>query len=418
MQPNVVEQAHAKPRSSAQFSDTRNAKLMTPVVHVATCGKASDVTFFGGAPYFLVEGLKRAGVRAAAHDLKQTHDFRWRGFIWRAREFAASRGLRGYMFSNDFLERAWADAPQIRPGDWIVNLFQLFPESILKRAEQGEISLVPYVDLSLHELFREWGPASGAAGKVSDIHYENAVARERRGYIAARKVVTFSRRSAEVLKARYRLDARKITTVTPGANVDEDLVDAVLQNRPGSRERKKDFVVGYVGVDHHRKGLPKLVAAVLAARQAGAPVVLRVIGPRPRDFENTPGIELIGSVSKLTEMRRFIELIGDCQLGCLLSSAEGLPISLLEFLRVGVPIVGTKVNGIPDIVAPEVGILVDPDAPVAEIAALLVRLAKPGSDYAPLRAAAWEARLKASWRRAAEELRSMLSTPGSGLTGS
>jgi glycosyltransferase involved in cell wall biosynthesis len=374
------------------------------VVRVTTCGKVTDTSNFGGAPYFFSKALADLGVTVEPQDLVHTRDLRARHLLWAAREVIAGRGPRGFMFSNDFLEAAWAKAPEIRSGECIINLHQVFPESVIARAEAGDITLVSYVDLCLHELLREWRPAAGVT-EMSVAHYRRAIDLERRGYLAAHSIVTFSRRTADILKTRYAIDPRKMGTIAPGANLDEDVVETAMQVSPSDQG---DFVVGYVGIDHRRKGLTKLAAAVLAARNAGAPISLRVIGPRPPELENTPGVELLGRVDKFTDMKRFIRLIAECQLGALLSLAEGLPCSLLEFLRVGVPIMGTNVNGIPDILKPEFGILVEPSTPVEELAAILQRLASGGADYTRLRNRAWEIRQQASWRRAVDELRSSL----------
>jgi glycosyltransferase involved in cell wall biosynthesis len=376
-------------------------------LRVAHFGKVTDITLAGGYPYFMSTTLAQTGLRVAPHDILATRDLRARRLAWRIRELLAMRGGRGYMFSNDFLEAAWSTAPRIEAGDCLLNCWQLYPESVLERAERGEITLFYYLDLTLHELFHEWIPASQAKHlpMVSQAHRRSAIARERRGYAVARKIITFSRRTAEVLISEYEIDPRKIATVMPGANVDESEVDRVLENRPLPAG---DFVVGYVGTDHRRKGLPKLAAAVMMARKAGIPISLRVIGPRPAELENKPGIELIGQVSKFNEMKRFIELISSCELGCLLSSAEGVPISLLEFLRVGVPVLSTRVNGVPDLVKPDLGILVEPTASAGEVSAILSCLATRNSQYLELSRGARQAQYFASWPRAAAELRAVL----------
>jgi glycosyltransferase involved in cell wall biosynthesis len=214
--------------------------------------------------------------------------------------------------------------------------------------------------------------------------------------------MTLSRRTADVLVTHYGIERRKIVTVAPGANFDDDEIDRILA-RP--RAPRSDFLIGYSGIDYRRKGLPKLAEAVMKARQAGAPLTLRVIGARPPELENQPGFELIGMLDKSREASRLIELMAECQLGCLLSFAEGLPISLVEFLRFGIPVIGTRINGIPDVVTEDVGLLVEPDASVGEISVLLTRLAAQGDDYRRLRENAQAARHRSSWRRAAEEIR-------------
>ena len=65
-------------------------------------------------------------------------------------------------------------------------------------------------------------------------------------------------------------------------------------------------------------------------------------------------------------------------------------------------------NGIPDIVKPGLGILVEPSASAAEVSGILSRLAARKADYLELRQGARQAQYHASWPRAAAELCSTL----------
>jgi glycosyltransferase involved in cell wall biosynthesis len=59
---------------------------------------------------------------------------------------------------------------------------------------------------------------------------------------------------------------------------------------------------------------------------------------------------------------------------CMPSRAEALPLALLEAMHRGRPVVATAVGSVPDVVTPDVGVLVAPEDP-AELAAALGRLA-------------------------------------------
>lgn len=104
------------------------------------------------------------------------------------------------------------------------------------------------------------------------------------------------------------------------------------------------------------------------------------------------------------------------------SSSEGVPVTMMEAISAGVPIVATDVGGVGEIVGENTGALVDPDAPAATIAAAVRR------EIAAGRSAARRAQILASWEqrwsssrnytRFATELaglaaeRSVRSTPG------
>jgi glycosyltransferase involved in cell wall biosynthesis len=71
-------------------------------------------------------------------------------------------------------------------------------------------------------------------------------------------------------------------------------------------------------------------------------------------------------------------LYADLDLAVLCSRNEGSPVSLIEAMAAGCPVVATRVGGVPDLVADGVsGLLVPPDAPEALAAAVLALLRAP-----------------------------------------
>ena len=61
-----------------------------------------------------------------------------------------------------------------------------------------------------------------------------------------------------------------------------------------------------------------------------------------------------------------------------LSTSEGLPVSMMEALSFGIPIVAVGVNGVPEIVNDETGILLDAEAGLEQIEAGLTAALEPG----------------------------------------
>src|SRR5258708_38865433 len=83
------------------------------ILRVAHFGRVTDVTLAGGCPYFMWTTLAQTGLPVAPHDIMATRDLRTRRLAWRIRELLAMRGVRGYMFSNDFLGAGRAAGPRV-----------------------------------------------------------------------------------------------------------------------------------------------------------------------------------------------------------------------------------------------------------------------------------------------------------------
>lgn len=77
------------------------------------------------------------------------------------------------------------------------------------------------------------------------------------------------------------------------------------------------------------------------------------------------------------------------------SATEGIPVSMMEAQRFGIPIVALAVGGVPEIVTEEVGFALAPDASVRELAHALERAVRPRSFDADQIRAAFAARFDA-----------------------
>lgn len=102
-------------------------------------------------------------------------------------------------------------------------------------------------------------------------------------------------------------------------------------------------------------------------------------------------------------MERFVREVSGFDLGCLPSYAEGLGISTLESLRLGVPVLGTAVGGIPDAIPAGAGILVERDVTPDGLADAIEPLIVDASRYTRMRQEARRLRHHYAWKRAAQE---------------
>jgi glycosyltransferase involved in cell wall biosynthesis len=137
-------------------------------------------------------------------------------------------------------------------------------------------------------------------------------------------------------------------------------------------------VVGTVCALRPQKALDVLLEA--AAKLSGDLAALRVLivgeGPeRARLEQRIAELDLGGTVMLLGQRNDVPDLLGAIDVAVCCSDFEGTPLSILEYMEASLPIVATRVGGIPDLIEPEVeGLLVeprDPDGLAAAIARLL-----------------------------------------------
>jgi len=156
------------------------------------------------------------------------------------------------------------------------------------------------------------------------------------------------------------------------------------------------FAIGWVGRLSAEKGGDVFVEAL--ARLASVPFVACVIGDGP----DRAGLEARAAQLGLAERVRWCgvrshagRLFGAFDAFVLSSRTEGTPIVLLEAMHAGVPVVATRVGGVPDVVGADDAWLVASEDPEALAAAL--REVRADAAGAARRAAAARRRLDAEF---------------------
>jgi glycosyltransferase involved in cell wall biosynthesis len=155
------------------------------------------------------------------------------------------------------------------------------------------------------------------------------------------------------------------------------------------------WTVGMIALFRPRKGTEVLLEAAAALRSRGVDVRLRMVG----GFE-TPGYEsAIMCLAERLGLSEVVDWIGFTRkVGNELAKidlfalpslfGEGLPMVLLEAMAAGVPIVASRVDGVPEAVHHrESGLLVDPDS-VSQLAAAIEEFVVDDVDYTAISRAA------------------------------
>lgn len=175
------------------------------------------------------------------------------------------------------------------------------------------------------------------------------------------------------------IDAGRITVirngVAPGGAVASS---AVTESRRACGFRETDFLVGFVGRLVRQKNPALVLRAAASLRQAGVACNVLVVGDGPlrRDLEGL-AIELgIGDWVRFTGFRRDASTLMVCaDVLALTSDWEGLPNVVLEALAAGIPVVGSDVGGVRELITDGENGYLFPPGDLKTLVAVLSRLA-------------------------------------------
>jgi glycosyltransferase involved in cell wall biosynthesis len=367
-----------------------------------------DVRAFSGITYHLALQGVEDGLLTGMVNLYPKGIADWRVYgqwcLWRLA--GGVRGRCGFRFTEAYADGIWKRNLPALQGSIIINNFQLFGPHFLRSHMKFGITPYFYIDATLDEYFTNYSAFETAI--IDQTVMREAVTAEREGYMSCRKIGVMSKRSAAYLHEHYAVPQEKIQVIPPGANIPERLLTTTDSRPRGRRTDKNTLVIGFVGLYPERKGLPGIAEAVRLLRRGGYDVRLHVIGHCPPEIAQWEGIVDFGLIEKGVDIKRFIDIIGNVDLGCMLSQADLSPVALLEFLRMGIPVIATDVGGIPDILDLGAGQLVPPEIAVGELAERLAHLIDEPNELIELQRRAWERRHNASWRRVVRELKDLL----------
>lgn len=239
----------------------------------------------------------------------------------------------------------------------------------------------------------------GGARLVSTVHgmtggnlrqrvYERLMVAALRRYDA---VVAVSRPIAGTLAARG-LQAAKLSIIPNAWQQTTDLLPRV-EARLMLNLSQQAFAIGWVGRFVPEKGADVMVNGLRHLDRPGWQAVLVGDGPELRAARAIAAASgagefvcLPGAVADASRMLTAFDVL------VLSSRTEGTPITLLEAMAAGVPVVATAVGGTPDVLGAGGGLLVPPDDPPA--LARAIELVRSDPSGAASRAEAAKARLR------------------------
>jgi colanic acid/amylovoran biosynthesis glycosyltransferase len=145
-------------------------------------------------------------------------------------------------------------------------------------------------------------------------------------------------------------------------------VDIRRFSRPPDCPERSEAQIVCVGRLVPAKAQTLLVETIAALRAAGAEAHLTLVGDGPdrqslerlaNDLQLTDHVTFLGSVAH-SEVQA---LLSEADIFCLPSFAEGVPIVLMEAMAMELPVVSSKVMGIPELIEDQIsGVLIRPGA--------------------------------------------------------
>jgi glycosyltransferase involved in cell wall biosynthesis len=186
-----------------------------------------------------------------------------------------------------------------------------------------------------------------------------------RCFRAARQLVSWSSWAKAGLVDYYGVDSSHVRVIPPGV-----VCDRWVTPVPGAVTRGADDVVRilFVGADFERKGGDVLLTAFEQLRSDHGPrVELHLVTKAP--VEPAPGVWRYGDMAPNSADLK--ALYHRCDIFCLPTRADCLPMVLAEAGATGLPLVSTFVGAIPEIVRDlQTGLVVPPDDATALLDAL------------------------------------------------
>jgi glycosyltransferase involved in cell wall biosynthesis len=361
---------------------------------------------WSGIPFHLLQEGKHQGLIENGLPLR-TEGSGWsmRRYLWNVLSVARGRGKGGFQYSIEFLERLWDPVRSQVMGKRLLNCFQLYPPSLVESCDDRWY----FLDQTLVQLLDTYG----IRGQVGSWIARDALDREREGYERAAHVVVHSEWARRSVVDDYGIAEDKVSVILPGANLDWSFYEQWNRKRGHAQTDVASPVrLVFVGKHPNRKGLDRLLRAYKIAVSDGARCTLRIIGctpeTMPAELRQIEGVQWYGFVNKALNASRYLEAVGSCDIGCLLSRSEAGGMSLREFHALGLAVIGPQVGGSPDHVIPDAARLLSPEASDREVAKAIVELVGDSELLRSMKQISRERRNEVTWKESVRQLAKLM----------
>jgi L-malate glycosyltransferase len=216
----------------------------------------------------------------------------------------------------------------------------------------------------------EWGLVNLLTGVCPHVHAEDGFNPDevrgqkrrrvwaRRLFLArVRKVVVPSRTLEKIARTVWQFPASRVIYIPNGVDLEKYARRSTQPINSQLTARQQALTVGTVATLREEKNIPRLIRVFLraTARGAGRPAKLAIVGDGPEHGRLARQIEaenLSDQVSLLGHLDNPAGVMSAFDVFAISSDTEQMPLSILEAMASGLPVVGTDVGDIGEMVAP------------------------------------------------------------------
>lgn len=367
-------------------------------------GNPNDVNAASGTPFYILKYGLKIGLISNGLNFKFPKN-KLPKYFWNLKQFIKTGKYGGYQYTKNFLKNIddiikkdlkksnkkyiLSHHPSIPIYPWSKNLIVDF-----------------YIDATNKQIFDNYG--MGAT--IDKSFKEEILLREKKAYKASGNIFCMCQWAADSIIKDYGIDRKKVHVIVGGPNLDESLIKKEsYMFCPKEPNNSDPLVLGFIGKDWERKGGQFTLEVVNNLNNLGINTILKVIGTRKKDIPNSPFIKNVGYIDKNKDLNKFIKEISSWHFSTLFSHSEASPRSILESLKLGVPILSHDIGGINStFIKNYYGNLFDTFPSPKEVCDWILSEIKPYKNYQFKRESLKEIGKEINWEKELLKMRSIL----------
>lgn len=368
-------------------------------IHLLVVGNPNDIKCWSGTPYFILQALQAQGVSVKAHDTSYSKNNLFR-LLWVLGRVFTFRRPHGFQYSSLYERRFIAPKlTGLKAEDVVLSLNTHIPSKNL--IKELNLKVVHYDDSTVEQIVR-------------DPHYYWSSLTTKDQWIFQKESDALEHSHAVVGMTDYASDAMRkaarketpIHTVLGGANLPEQTPKSNRQER----QRGKEIHFGLIAVDPEFKGIRELIQVAEGLITLGHHPTIHLIGVNQINAKSEVTVICHGFVDKENDLTEFAKIMGVLDYGWLYPKFEAFGISVLEFYRFHIPVIGLGQFGPASTISNQLGLRIESSETMTEVSQR-IHAHFTSAEYNRSLECISQIQAQISWERAARELLMICENP-------